>query len=1282
MRLLFRRLLKFLAYSAAGVVILLAVAVGLFRLFLPRLPEYQEEIKAWANNAIGVQVEFSGMDARWGLSGPELEFYDAELIRPDSEVRIVAAEEVRVGVGLIRWLVDRTLIVDRIVISETSIDIRQLTDGSYRIQGSSLDELLALRPSSPDSDVKIDIIGERLQLAFMQPGDERPRFFQVPRTRISVDPNRIAMDAAVRLPDDLGREVNIAATQILTMPVDERHWDIFVEAKSVSLQGWSALLPGTREFSSGAGDINLALAFGSNGVRSATAELDLAAISMGTSSTSDVFDLAGRLEASFSAEEWLIAADDIAISFSDHDWPATSLHLEAKQDPSGDIALLDIRATYVDLDDLQAAKQWLPAKSAAELERLAPSGTVVDLAATVSELSSEQPLFDVTAELQNVGIAETDDYPGIRGFSGLLRANRSGGRLQMDATSMQVRASEFVDQLIELDEVVGTVIWRSSEDQTTVLSDGIRIRNSFIESESNVQLNIAHDGSSPQIDLASIWNVSDVATAKRYIPNKVMPQKLYDWFQAALVNGSVERGTTLLRGPLNAFPFDNDEGEFQIKAGVRNMTFRYHPDWPAADNADIDVVLDKARLYTNSNRSVSAGIETVNAKVNIPDLREPVLSIESFAASSLEAIQNFSERSPISRVFGGQLDRVTLDGDASFTLDLLVPLKSVRDFEFTSVIRSNNGDLEIAGFDPPITELIGTVTISRDSISSESLGGRFLGQAVDIQLSKSTDPQFSVIATADGTISAEGVVTDLGLPLRGSVAGAAPYQARVLFPNIKAETPSPLSIEFQSDFQGFEFNLPAPANKPIDVAMPVSGVIRLLPGGEGIETSGTAENRLSWQIAFTRPEQFWDLDRGVVTLGNETPLPATIRGLHIQGATDVVRLHDWLELSKSAEGSNSIAERIRSIDLQIANLHLLGQHLMNHQVRVDRSASDWLVQFSGDDVSGSVFVPYDFDASREMVFEMQRLRLPGDDSVANSLPSIDPRNLPAMTLNAEQFALGDRELGSVNLTLEKIAGGLEATQIQSSDASFDIVATGRWVADDSDPLGSRTYVTATLTSTDVQRTMERLNYEPGIKSDDMGMLFDLNWSGGPRANFFDVLNGEVQVRLGDGQLEEVEPGAGRVFGLMSIVALPRRLSFDFRDVFSKGFGFDDISGTFRIANGRTFTCDLSLDGPAADIGIVGEVDLANRTYDQTAIVSANVGNTLPIVGAVVAGPQVAAGLLIFSQIFKKPLQEMGQVYYGIDGSWDNPNVDSTDAAAFVESGELANCLADVENSTE
>jgi len=441
---------------------------------------------------------------------------------------------------------------------------------------------------------------------------------------------------------------------------------------------------------------------------------------------------------------------------------------------------------------------------------------------------------------------------------------------------------------------------------------------------------------------------------------------------------------------------------------------------------------------------------------------------------------------------------------------------------------------------------------------------------------------------------------------------------------------------------------------------------------------GQAASLVAWQLAFNQPEGEWDLDRGVVSLGGEIMESADTRGLHIRGAADTVRFDDWLSLSRDGNKKTGAADRIRSIDLSIKDFYLIGQHLEAHRVRLDRSAQDWLLQIEGEDIVGSVVVPYDFAGDRSLVLDMTKLRLPGDESKSDFESSLDPRSLPAIQLKAAEFAFGDRYLGAVEANFEKIEAGLEAVSIISKDASYGITGTGRWVADENDPLGSHSFVRATLTSTDVEQTLRRLNYEPGISGSEMSMSFDLDWSGSPRADFFDVLDGNVQVRISDGQLQEVEPGAGRIFGLMSIVSLPRRLSLDFRDVFNKGFGFDSIAGTFRIDNGNALTCDLSLEGPAADIGIVGAADLVGRTYDQSAIVSANVGNSLPIVGAVVAGPQVAAVLLIVSQIFKKPLQEVGQVYYAINGSWDDPNVDSTNSAAFVASGELAGCLANAQ----
>ena len=1271
------RLFKFVAYTAAGVVILLAIAVGLFRLFLPRLTEYQDDIKGWASTAIGMEVEFSGMDARWGLSGPELQFYETELIRPDNQARVIAADEVSISVALTRLLIDRKLVIDRVVVADTSIELRQLDDGRWQVQGAAADELLNLRSGRPRGLSDIEVIGEDIRVFLLQPGDERPRIFDIPRTTTSIDENRIAVDADVQLSEDLGRQASVSATQLLTVPEEQRRWDVIVESTDVDLAGWSSLLPEVNwRFLSGSGDVDLSVAYARGQVQSASADIALTDVSL---TTKEMFDVSGRLELNIASDGMLVAAEEFQLSTLTNDWPETSLRAEFSMDDEGHVAMMDVRASYLNLSDAGLLMPLLTTEQQQQLATYRPSGVVTDLIATVSEIDSESPSFDVAAELDRVGIAVVGNRPGIRGFSGVLRANRLGGRVEIRSTDMRLRIPEYLSVPLNIDLADGTVIWRRSGNKTTVLSDSIRIRNEFLDSSSNVQLEIDSDGASPVIDLASTWSIANLAVAKQFIPQKIVKPKLYNWFQAALVKGSIPKGTTRFYGPLDKFPFDNDEGRLLLEGSVRNLIFKYQPRWPAAETSEMDVILDNTRLYSVTNRSTSAGNETVNANIEIADLRKPVLTIQSFSTGTLASIRAFSMQSPIDDVFGGQLERVSVSGEATFSLDLTIPLKDPKSFEFESRVNSNNGTLEVAGFPARVTDLIGSVTIARDNVSSEALGARFLGQDVSIDLATSDDPRFSVVATTRGLATASGIIGELGVPLDGLISGATMYESRLLFPAGKQETRSPLTIQIDSNLEGLGLAFPEPVGKPSETTMQLRSDIRFLPGQDVIESAGFAENGVAWQVSFNRPEDAWDFDRGVVSIGGEVIAPAETRGLHIRGNTSTVRLEDWLSLSRSGDKQVGTAERIRSIDLVVDDLYAVGQHLVGHSVRVDRSARDWLVQVDGDDVVGSVFVPYDFESGRAMVLEMERMHLPGDDEEAtDEAPALDPRLLPPITVTAGDAALGDRYVGAVDIRMERVENGLEATLISTKDDTFEIAGTGRWVADESDPLGSRTSIKATFTSNNVVETMKRLNFAPGIDSKQMNAEIDLSWSGEPRAEFLDVLNGEVQVRFGSGQLEEVEPGVGRVFGLMSIVELPKRLSLDFRDVFSKGFGFDMIAGTFRIVDGESYTCDLSLEGSAADIGIVGRASLANRDYDQTAVVSVNVGNTLPIVGAVVAGPQAAAALLIFSQIFKKPLQEVGQVYYSISGSWDDPQTNSTDSADFASHGELAGCLAGVE----
>ena len=458
--------------------------------------------------------------------------------------------------------------------------------------------------------------------------------------------------------------------------------------------------------------------------------------------------------------------------------------------------------------------------------------------------------------------------------------------------------------------------------------------------------------------------------------------------------------------------------------------------------------------------------------------------------------------------------------------------------------------------------------------------------------------------------------------------------------------------------------------------MLLRGDIRFMPGGERIESSGFANDDIAWEISFVKPEDTWEFDRGVIMAGGGTIEPAETRGLHVRGRTGTLRLEDWLNVSRSQDETTTAALHIRSVDMLIDNFFAVGQHLVDHRVRVDRSARDWLVQVEGEDVTGSIFVPYDFAADRAMVIEMDRLRLPGDEVSEKTVTELDPRNLPSITLKANEFVLGNRFLGKVDVELVRTEGGLASRKLEAVDETFNIVGSGTWLADENEELGSRTAVTATLTSSNVGATLRRLDFAQGVTGESMGILFDMSWGGGPRADFMALLDGNVKIRLENGQLEEVEPGAGRMLGLVSFVALPRRLSLDFRDVFNRGFGYDRIAGSFDVEDGMASTCDLSLQGPAADIGIVGRVDLEDEIYEQGAVISANVGNTLPLVGAVVGGPPGAAAMLIFSQIFKKPLAEVGQVYYAMSGAWDEPTIESVSSGRFVDYGRLAGCIAD------
>ena len=228
-----RKLIQTTVYLGAMIVIVLAIGIGIFRLMLLRAPVYQEEIKVWASNSIGMDVEFAGMNARWRLSGPELSFYDTELNYHVTGTSALKAEEVSIGVRLWRLIVDRELIVDRVTIRDTSIDLQQNGDGTWLLQGIAFSELVGEREIFADAG-DIVLIGEDIAVDFEDRSSGRLVPFDLQSVVINRNSSELRVDSEINLQASFGERLEIAASRRLGPAADDV-WHLYVEADSINL---------------------------------------------------------------------------------------------------------------------------------------------------------------------------------------------------------------------------------------------------------------------------------------------------------------------------------------------------------------------------------------------------------------------------------------------------------------------------------------------------------------------------------------------------------------------------------------------------------------------------------------------------------------------------------------------------------------------------------------------------------------------------------------------------------------------------------------------------------------------------------------------------------------------------------------------------------------------------------------------------------------------------------------------------------------------------------------
>ena len=167
----------------------------------------------------------------------------------------------------------------------------------------------------------------------------------------------------------------------------------------------------------------------------------------------------------------------------------------------------------------------------------------------------------------------------------------------------------------------------------------------------------------------------------------------------------------------------------------------------------------------------------------------------------------------------------------------------------------------------------------------------------------------------------------------------------------------------------------------------------------------------------------------------------------------------------------------------------------------------------------------------------------------------------------------------------------------------------------------------------------------------------MSWLGTPFAIDYPSLSGELHLNIDKGQFLKAEPGVARLLGVMSLQALPRRITLDFRDIFSQGFAFDTVRATAAISKGVLATHDFKMSGVDASILLEGEVDLQAETQNLHVLVLPviNAGSA-SLLWAFVANPAVGVGTFLAQWVLRNPLSRIFSYEYDLTGSWTDPQV--------------------------
>lgn len=1242
----------------ALLLVVIALYVSLGRELTPLVAEYQAEVEAKVQQAVGLPVQIGSLEGRWSGLSPILLAHDVTVGDGANALRL---DQVSVAPDMLGSLLARDLRIGRLELSGLSLSLKEGADGQWQLQGLPMQQDQPMDPEQLltrlQQVAELSLLDSQVTLL---PQDHAPLALTYVGLNLRTGPSRQRLDLRLTLPDGQPLAVNLR-TRIQAQAWRDAQAELYL---SLPQSDWSRWLPARvtqqwklSELKAGG---ELWLNWAKGGVQSATLRLNAPQLTGAYAERTPVTLKNLALNAFFqrSDQGLQVQLDSLALSLGETRWES---RLQLQQTQAGDNReeLWHLQADRLDLTPLTPilnALAPLPEGLATTIERLKVSGGLRNVLLDYRPQNTGDQRLSFAANLDRVGFDAYHGAPAARNVSGSISGDLGQGELRMDSKDFSLHLYPIFAKPWQYIQANATLTWKLDQQGFTLIAPYLKVlgEEGKIAGDFLIRLHFDHS-QEDYMDLRVGLVEGDGRYTAKYLPQVLSPA-LDEWLRTAILKGAVDEGFFQYQGSLN---HDAIEAARSISLffKVHDAELAFQPGWPHLSKISGDVFVEDSGVRIVASKGQLLDTKVRDVFVNIPHVASGhsshMLIDGSFAGGLGDGVKILQE-APIgtASTFAGWQG----EGDLQGKLNLDIPLVKGEEPKIVVDFKTDKARLKLSEPSLELSQLKGDFRFdSSKGLSGEGISAQAFDRPVTAQIfadGKPGKPNTRVVAKGQVAIKKLTDWLQVSQPL--PVSGELPYQLQLNLDGADSQ------LMVSSSLKGVAVDLPAPFGMSASTGR--NSVFRMTL--QGAERRYWFDYGELADFTFAAPSGKFGEGRGELFLGDGAALLPTSKGLRVRGILSELDVEPWKNLVDRYAGKDpggSAKQLLSSADFKVGTLSAFGTRLDQVNLQLTRQPAAWTLQIDSQQAKGNVGIP---DAkAAPMAINMQYVRLPAADPTAQAdenapdpLASVDPKNVPPLDIAIEQLFQGPDLIGRWALKVRPTAKGMSFNSLDLGLKGMQLQGEGGW---EGQAGASNSWYRGRIGGKNLADVLKGWGFAPTVTSEDFHLDVDGRWPGSPAWVGLKRYSGSLDATLRKGQFVEVEGGAQalRVFGLLNFNSIGRRLRLDFSDLFGKGLSYDRVRGVLVASNGVYVTREpITLTGPSSNLELNGTLDMVADQVDAKLLVTLPVTNNLPIAALIVGAPAVGGALFLIDKLIGDRVARFASVKYNVKGPWKEPKI--------------------------